>query len=171
RNIVPKAEVLYSMKFEDFKQLALNLKNLPLPGEPSHHKMAPEARIQWMGNNPKAPLKARKAGVMAIFYPDAQGRTRFLLILRNVYEGVHSGQIGFPGGKWEEGDRGILDTALRETWEEVGIPKGDITVIRELSELYIPPSNFLVRPFLGLYPEPRPFVPDQIGRASCRDRV
>src|SRR5690606_14147934 len=82
RNIVPKAEVLYSMKFEDFKQLALNLKNLPLPGEPSHHKMAPEARIQWMGNNPKAPLKARKAGVMAIFYPDAQGRTRFLLILR-----------------------------------------------------------------------------------------
>ena len=122
--------------------------------------MAPESRIQWMGRNPIGNLKPKRAGVMAAFYPDSQGETRFLLILRKVYEGVHSGQIGFPGGKWEEGDRGMLDTALRETNEEVGIPPGDIEVIRELSELYIPPSNFMVRPFMGLYPDPKPFVLD-----------
>lgn len=113
-----------------------------------------------MENNPGAALKAKRAGVMATFYPDAKGNTRFLLILRKVYAGVHSGQIGFPGGQWEEGDRELVDTALRETREEVGIPIGGIRVIRELSELYIPPSNFLVRPFIGLYPEPAPFVPD-----------
>ena len=115
-----------------------------------------------MASNPMDTLNPRKAGVMAVFYPDVEGHTRFLLILRKIYEGVHSGQIGFPGGKWEEGDRGILDTALRETREEVGIPPGDIQVIRELSELYIPPSNFLVRPFIGLNPEPGPFVPDPL---------
>lgn len=113
-----------------------------------------------MRDNPIPDLRPRQAGVMALFYPDPMGETRFLLILRKVYEGVHSGQIGFPGGKAEKGDRGLLQTALRETWEEVGIPPRDIEVVRELSELYIPPSNFLVRPFLGLYPAPGPFIPD-----------
>ena len=51
-----------------------------------------------------------------------------------------------------------MDTALRETHEEVGVPSNDVEVIKELSEVYIPPSNFLVRPYLGLYPNPRPFV-------------
>lgn len=99
---------------------------------------------------------------MALFYPDEENETRLLLILRKVYEGIHSNQIGLPGGKVEQGDRDLLHTALRETYEEVGVPPHAVEVIRELSEVYIPPSNFLVRPFMGMYPDPRPFVKDEV---------
>ncbi|SFC61818.1 NUDIX domain-containing protein [Flagellimonas taeanensis] len=98
---------------------------------------------------------------MALFYPDMANETRLLLILRKVYEGIHSNQIGFPGGKEEQEDRDLLQTALRETHEEVGVPPHAIEVIKELSEVYIPPSNFLVSPFMGIYPDPRPFVKEE----------
>lgn len=98
---------------------------------------------------------------MALFYPDDGNETRLLLILRKVYEGIHSNQIGFPGGKVEQGDKDLLHTALRETHEEVGVPPHAVEVIRELSEVYIPPSNFLVRPYMGMYPDPRPFVKEE----------
>lgn len=87
---------------------------------------------------------------MALFYPKNKHDTYLLLILRKTYEGVHSNQIGFPGGKWESGDKNLLESALRETHEEVGVPPEKITVIKSLSELYISPSNFEVHPFLGL---------------------
>lgn len=99
---------------------------------------------------------------MALFYPDEGNETRLLLILRKMYEGIHSNQIGFPGGKVEQGDKDLLHTALRETYEEVGVAPNAVEVIRELSEVYIPPSNFLVRPFMGMYPDPRPFVKDEV---------
>jgi len=98
---------------------------------------------------------------MALFYPDMEEQTRLLLILRKVYEGVHSNQIGFPGGKVEIEDRDLLDTALRETHEEVGVPPTAVEIIKELSEVYIPPSNFLVRPYMGICPKPGPFVKEE----------
>lgn len=97
---------------------------------------------------------------MALFYPDSENGTRLLLILRNKYPGVHSNQIGFPGGQVEENDANLMATALRETEEEVGVPKDAIRVLKEITEVYIPPSNFLVTPFIGLYPDPQPFVVD-----------
>jgi len=81
-----------------------------------------------------------------------------LLILRKTYKGVHSNQIGFPGGKVEDNDRNLQETALRETREEVGVRPGSVEIIKELSEVYIPPSNFMVQPFLGIYSNPKPFV-------------
>lgn len=95
-------------------------------------------------------LSANKAGVMAVFYPNTSGNTSMVLILRRTYKGVHSNQIGFPGGREEPEDGNLQDTALRETEEEVGIPRDEIHVIRELTKLYIPPSNFWVQPYLGL---------------------
>ncbi len=115
-------------------------------------------RIQWLKNNKVQDANPKRAGVMALFYPDVEQQTRLLLILRKVYQGVHSNQIGFPGGKVERIDKNLMETALRETHEEVGVPPGEVEVIKELSEVYIPPSNFLVRPYIGLYPNPRPFV-------------
>ena len=103
-------------------------------------------------------MNPKRAGVMALFYPDYQEETRLLLILRKAYEGVHSNQIGFPGGKVEESDKDLKETALRETHEEVGVQPDEIEVIKELSEIYIPPSNFMVQPYLGIYPRPKPFL-------------
>ncbi len=95
---------------------------------------------------------------MALFYPDGDQVTRLLLILRKAYEGVHSNQIGFPGGKVEASDRNLEETALRETHEEVGVLPSAVEVIKELSDVYIPPSNFMVRPYMGIYHRPKPFV-------------
>lgn len=102
----------------------------------------------------------KKAGVMALFYPDERKTSHLLLILRKTYIGVHSNQVGFPGGKMEGSDISIEQTALRETHEEVGVPPEAIKIIKSLTQVYIPPSNFEVQPFVGLLTEPFSFVPE-----------
>lgn len=92
----------------------------------------------------------RKAAVMALMYPNDLGEMIMIFMLRKTYKGVHSNQIGFPGGKVEDEDKTMLDTALRETYEEIGVSKSHITILKELTEVYIPPSNFLVQPYLGV---------------------
>ncbi len=114
-------------------------------------------RVQWLKSNEIRKMNPKRAGVMALFYPDMDFETRLLLILRKTYNGVHSNQIGFPGGKVEREDTDILATALRETHEEVGVPPDAVEVLKELSEVYIPPSNFMVSPFIGIYQNPLPF--------------
>ena len=123
--------------------------------------MSPLERVQWMKQNNIKKINPKRAGVMALFYPDVSMETRLLLILRKTYEGVHSNQIGFPGGKVERQDKDLMHTALRETHEEVGVPPTSVEVIRALSEVYIPPSNFMVQPYMGIYPNPQPFVPQE----------
>ncbi|WP_317125679.1 NUDIX hydrolase [Sinomicrobium pectinilyticum] len=103
----------------------------------------------------------RKAGVMALFYPDNSYKTNIVLLLRKKYEGIHSNQVGFPGGKMEREDADIRITALRETQEEVGIPPEKIKIVRALTTLYVPPSNFLVHPFLGISEETPSFLPQE----------
>lgn len=128
-----------------------------MPGAAAHYKMEPEIRRNWREKVKRKELNPKLAAVMALFYP-AAGTTKILLILRKTYQGVHSNQIGFPGGKVEPEDRGMLETALRETEEEVGVPREAVTVLKNLSEVYIPPSNFLVQPYLGIYKHPKPFI-------------
>lgn len=97
---------------------------------------------------------------MALFYPDADNTTHLLLILRQPHpKDIHSNQIGFPGGKAEKRDIDLMATALRETWEEVGVSPEKIEVIKECSEIYIPPSNFEVKPFMGLHRTKTLFIP------------
>ncbi|SFW29541.1 NUDIX domain-containing protein [Cellulophaga fucicola] len=127
-------------------------------GEESHNKMAPSIRIGELSRIKNERKTAKKAGVMALFYPTEQNNTNLLLMLRKTYKGVHSNQIGFPGGKVEKEDKNLLDTALRETFEEVGVPQNRVEVMGKLSSIYIPPSNFEVQPYVGLYPNPAPFV-------------
>ncbi|TRO66722.1 NUDIX hydrolase [Christiangramia sabulilitoris] len=138
------------MEFEVFKNRISKLKKMQLPGEAAHKKLAPLLRIKELEELDISTRKPEKAGVMAVFYPDINNETRLVLILRKTYKGVHSNQVGFPGGRVEHTDKDLQDTALRETEEEVGIPQNEIEVIRELTRLYIPPSNFWVQPYLGL---------------------
>ncbi|MEM8929109.1 MAG: CoA pyrophosphatase [Bacteroidota bacterium] len=130
-----------------------------MPGEVAHYKMEPEVRRQFREKGNLVKDKAKRAAVMAIFYPKLE-ETYLLLMLRKEYPGVHSKQIGFPGGKVEKGDKDLLETAKRETHEEVGIMPETIEMVKPLTEVYIPPSNFLVQPFLGLYPETPDFILD-----------
>ncbi|WP_167961322.1 NUDIX hydrolase [Saonia flava] len=145
------------MNFTDFSRKISKIENLPLPGVDSHYKMAPLATVLELKTEEIKKRNPRKAGVMALFYPDNVLNTHLLLILRKTYQGVHSNQISFPGGKMEQEDMNLLTTALRETHEEVGVKPRDIKVIKQLSQIYIPPSNFEVFPYLGLYNMNEPF--------------
>ncbi|AYN67130.1 CoA pyrophosphatase [Euzebyella marina] len=148
------------MKFDEFSLRIPKIKNLPLPGEASHLKMAPQFRIEELRKARQKAKNSKKAGVMALFYPGANEETHFLLILRKSHpKDVHSNQVGFPGGKLEKNDVDLAHTALRETQEEVGVDPNEIEIVRPLSEIYIPPSNFEVYPFLGLYAKPASFIP------------
>lgn len=137
------------MNFDLFFNAVTNVLNVELPSISSHIKMAPLERVKMMEENSYDLSSVRKAAVMMLFYPKNEV-THLVLIVRNSYPGVHSSQIAFPGGKVEEIDFDLKQTALRETHEEIGIHPSDIHIIRDFSSIYIPPSNFLVYPFLGV---------------------
>jgi len=121
---------------------------MSVPGEPSHLIMAPEIRTRALHNFNIEERNPRHAAVMMLFYPK-KSKMHIVLILRPEYEGVHSGQVALPGGKVETFDKGYVNTALRETNEEVGVPIEAIQVLKTFTKVYIPPSNFWVHPFLG----------------------
>lgn len=91
---------------------------------------------------------SKKAGVMLLLYPK-NNQVFTVLIQRPEYEGHHSKQISLPGGKFESIDKDLTQTALRETEEEIGVPQNEISIIHNLSPIYIPPSNFFVQPSIG----------------------
>ncbi|WP_066219293.1 NUDIX hydrolase [Formosa haliotis] len=141
------------MNFDDFVKLKSKIENIPLPAEASQFKMSPPFRKELLESMKIKMTTARKAAVMALFYPNEAHETMLVLILRNTYKGVHSAQIGFPGGKLEPEDDSLKTAAIRETFEEVGVPEQDIEVWRKLTHIYIPPSHFIVQPFIGVVPE------------------
>ena len=142
------------MTFTSFLNNIQTLQNNPLGGLDSQFRLAPKMRLQYDEDKIKA-RNPKKAAVLALFYPDKNEKTRFLLTQRASYNGTHSAQISFPGGKIESTDKNLEETALREAFEEVAIPKESVSIIREITDVYIPPSNFLATPFMA-YSETRP---------------
>lgn len=136
-----------------FEDVISNLKNRildSLPGHEAHSIMLPKHRKP--ASDYLQSITNYKTGcVMSLLFPDVNsGEAKLILIQRTSYEkDVHADQISFPGGKLEESDATNLDAALRETQEEIGIASNEIEVIGNLSQLYIPPSNFMVYPFVG----------------------
>jgi len=130
----------------DFIQRIQERLNEPLPGPEAQYKMA--HAIRQKPQHP--PENARIACTLALLYPK-EGKWYLPLIQRqsNDPNDRHGGQISFPGGKQEEGDADLATTALREAEEEIGIRAADVHVLGQLTELYIPVSNFLVYPFIG----------------------
>lgn len=129
----------------------------PLPGYKSH-KMVMEHRRPADATF-KNGLEPRRSAVLIHLYQHL-GDLHIVYIQRPEYDGVHSKQISFPGGKAEVGDKSILETALREAKEEVNIESSKIEILGALTELYIPPSNFLVQPFVSFQQERPSFIPD-----------
>jgi 8-oxo-dGTP pyrophosphatase MutT (NUDIX family) len=139
--------------------LELKLKD-PLPGFKAQQLMSP---INRMGNEAYTTeiKNAKQAATMLLFFPDNNNVPHFVLTKRLEYRGVHSGQISLPGGKKEKEDVDFAQTAIRETKEEIGINPIDVKVISALSELYIPPSNFIVYPYLSVTHQTPTFVPQE----------
>jgi 8-oxo-dGTP pyrophosphatase MutT (NUDIX family) len=122
----------------------------PLPGPTAQFGMAPIPRPGGEETDPPLP-DARQSSVLVLFYPYEE-TVYFPLILRPTYPGVHSGQVGLPGGGREEGDADLVATALRESHEEIGAPPETVAVLGLLSPLYVRPSNNMVQPVVGWTP-------------------
>ncbi len=100
------------------------------------------------------------AAVMVVLYPK-DGEFCVLLNKRSQEVEHHKGEISFPGGARDPEDRDFLDTALRETEEEMGIDRGDITLLGRLDDI-VTRTDFLVAVFVGTIPYPYAFNPSPI---------
>ena len=147
------------MNFNNFLSKIPAITQEKLLGELSHVKMCPPERHDLMKNINLETINPKEAAIMMLLYPKNK-KTHLALILRTSYNGVHSSQIAFPGGKVEKFDKNYQETALRETHEEIGVPPELIKVVRDFTPIYIPPSNFMVYPFLGYSTSELKFDPD-----------
>jgi 8-oxo-dGTP pyrophosphatase MutT (NUDIX family) len=145
------------MLFHELINLIPKIQEIKLPGLEAQLKMAPPGRDQLLRQSSQSP---RKAAVICLLYPDKAQRVHFCLIKRAPYPGVHSNQVGFPGGQLDDSDKSLWEAALRELQEELGLIPIDVFQIKKLSPLYIPPSNFWVQPFLGLLKKKPVWMPD-----------
>ena len=130
------------------KDLLKRIRETNLLGENAHAVYSPPYRTlftyeQILAKNP------RFAAVNILLYLK-NNEWHFPLMVRTENENDrHSGQISLPGGSRDKADQNFSDTAIRETYEEIGIGKHYVRIIREMSPIYIPPSNFYVHPFIS----------------------
>lgn len=126
----------------------------PLPGNDAQLLMSPSLRRPNQSGIP-----AGKAGVMILLYKRLED-VYMVFIRRAEYDGVHSGQISFPGGMHEPGDDSLLTTAIRETEEEIGISWNDMITIGTLTCLHVPVSNVNILPVVAILTGQPVFNPD-----------
>ena len=132
--------------------------SMPLPGVVAQKEMAP-VLTDPSRFNPSTKQDTILGGVLILLY-GVGNKIMLPLIQRPVYNGVHSGQISFPGGKKEKNES-LVETALREAHEEIGAPIDEIEIIGTLTELFIPASNFKVLPVVGIILTPFKFLQDK----------
>jgi 8-oxo-dGTP pyrophosphatase MutT (NUDIX family) len=142
----------------DFLSLLKAALALKLPGEAAQNRLSrlrSYSTAEYLLRNPSH----RESAVLIVIWPEAD-TWRCLLIQRPEYDGPHGGQMGLPGGRREETDRDLMQTAIRETLEETGVEVPEEAVAGALSSLYIPVSNFLVQPYVALIRQRPVFHPD-----------
>ena len=144
----------------DFQRFITQLKitiNNDLPGEESHQKM--RVIYDQSIELPFSEINSTPAAVLILLYL-ADNEIYFFLTKRTDELKHHKGQISFPGGT-QEGNEKLIDTALRETQEEIGINKTSISIIGTITPLFVPVTGFMIYPFIGyslnkLNPKPDP---------------
>ena len=132
----------------EFDNLIFHLKkriNTNLPGKDSHKKMKisyrNEKKVSFNIN------RAKPAAVLLLLFPNNK-KICFYLTKRTEKLKYHKGQISLPGGSNEKGES-LLETALRETEEEIGVNKNEISILGQITPLFIPVTGFLMTPFIG----------------------
>ncbi|MFO7631847.1 MAG: CoA pyrophosphatase [Caldilinea sp.] len=144
--------------FEPFlRQLRQDLRGA-LPGRSVQYQMAPRPRPGGEFED-TARSDARQGGVLVLLYPHEE-QIFLALILRPNYPGVHGGQIGLPGGGQEPSDTDLTATALRETYEEIGVHASQYSVLGQLTSLYVSASNYVVQPAVAWIDYRPEFHPD-----------
>lgn len=134
-----------------FKELINNItkifNNKELPTYNAHKQMLPYSRlnIDYLSEQ----YKSVKCSVLILLYPSNCKDFSIVLIKRQDYKGVHSGQIAFPGGKQEITDINTEHTAIRETFEEIGVKISFDNIIGKLNDIYIHPSNSMITPIVA----------------------
>lgn len=150
-------QYLYSLIRNNIIEKLRQESAVALPGWEAQKKMSPSYRgdlqlEKILEMNPK------RSAVAIVLY-EKEGNIHFILTQRHEYEGTHSGQVSFPGGK-QESSESILETAIRETYEEVGVGLDASDLCLALTPIYIPPSHFLVSPYVFYVPSISAFQPD-----------
>lgn len=140
-----------NLSIENLKifKLAESLEAGEVAGLKSQLKAAPPFRESSFTKENLA--NCRNASVLILLFPDKEDVNEIdgVLIERSEYDGVHSKQIGFPGGERDSDDVNDIETAIRECKEELGVKVELENVLGPLTPLYIPPSNFLVKPYVA----------------------
>ncbi len=127
-----------------------------LPGEAAHQKMAPINRPLSSFALKEAKNIRESAVVIVLFRKNNE--IHCILTQRQEYEGNHSGQISFPGGKKDDSDFNLEATARRECFEEIGIPIDSGVLLGQLTDVYVPVSSFKVSPFVIFHYELPPLI-------------
>ena len=131
-----------------FINLLKNVVSESMPGKQAQMKMMPRIKNSLDRFSIEAKKGAKQGAVLILLYYK-NGKIYFPLTQRHEYDGAHSGQVSFPGGKVEHGDFSLEHTALRETEEEIGVPQLEVNILGKLTDLFIIASNFNVQPVIG----------------------
>jgi 8-oxo-dGTP pyrophosphatase MutT (NUDIX family) len=118
--------------------------NNPLPGKIAHSIMLPANSHV----DPPYGININRAGVLLLLFPN-KNKLNVVFIRRPSFMKNHAGQIAFPGGQYELKDNNLLETALREAVEEIGINAKHVEIIGQLSPIFVKVSNFFIQPFIG----------------------
>ncbi len=142
------------------ESLILNIRkqlSLGLPGVKAQNKMIPETR--FFENFELDINNYRKSSVLVLLYLK-NGKFYIPFTKRHNYNGPHGGQISLPGGKQNKEDNSLQETAIRETYEEIGVTINKECILGSLSPLYIPKSSFYVQPYIAYIDFTPTFIKD-----------
>ena len=112
------------MEFNKFAASLTQALQHDLPGTSAQELLSPSHRKDLLRQNPEM-TGVRLSSVLLILFPGKDGEAMVTFIRKKEYDGVHSGQVAFPGGRVEPEDKDLEETALREAEEEVGIKRDD----------------------------------------------
>ena len=136
------------MTHSELKAHLLDKLARPLPGEAAHQRMASSIRSSLKLR--AQPDEITRTGAVCVLLYPKDGIWHIPLIVRPEYDGAHSGQVAFPGGKMEDSDADITAAALREMHEEIGVLPETVEPLGLLTPVFVPVSNFVVYPVLAI---------------------